>query len=69
MAYDQRLLERINERLGEREDVVAKKMFGGVAFMLNENMAVGVSGDRLMVRIAAEKHDATLALPVVGSST
>ena len=65
MAYDERLLERINERLGEREDVVAKKMFGGVAFMLNGNMAVGVSGDRLMVRIAAEEHDATLALPGV----
>lgn len=62
MAYDERLRERIWAHLGERDDIVDKKMFGGVAFMLNGNMAVGVSEHRLMVRIAAEEHDAALAV-------
>lgn len=65
MGYDEVLLERIHHHLGDRDDVVDKKMFGGVAFMLNGNMAVGVSGDRLMVRIAAEQHGAALGLPGV----
>ena len=40
-------------------------MFGGLAFMYRGNMAVGVQQDSLMVRIAAEEHDAAVALPGV----
>jgi TfoX/Sxy family transcriptional regulator of competence genes len=38
-------------------------MFGGIAFMLNGNMAVGVSGDELMVRVGKDAHDEAMTLP------
>jgi TfoX/Sxy family transcriptional regulator of competence genes len=51
MAYSQELLERIRAVLADRTDVVEKKMFGGVAFMVSGRMACGPQGDRLIVRI------------------
>ena len=59
MAYSQELLERIRAVLAGRSDVAEKKMFGGVAFMVNGRMACGPHGDRLIVRIgneATQKH-------------
>lgn len=38
-------------------------MFGGIAFMINGNMAVGVSGDELMVRVGKEAHDMAVGRP------
>ena len=38
-------------------------MFGGLAFMINGNMAVGVSGDELMVRVGKDNHEEAVALP------
>lgn len=38
-------------------------MFGGIAFMIHGNMAVGVSGDELMVRVGKDAHDEAVALP------
>lgn len=38
-------------------------MFGGVAFMINGNMAVGVSGDELMVRVGKEAHAEAVSRP------
>jgi hypothetical protein len=54
VAYSQRLLERIRAVLAGRTDVVEKRMFGGVAFMVCGRMACGPHGDRLIVRIGAE---------------
>ena len=54
MAYSQELLERIRALLAGRSDVVEKKMFGGVAFMVNGRMACGPHGDRLIIRIGNE---------------
>ncbi len=51
MAYDERLADRIRNALAPRRDVEEKKMFGGVAFMVAGKMAVGVSKDRLLVRV------------------
>jgi len=59
MAYDETLAQRIRDLLSDRDDVVEKKMFGGVAFMVGGRMACGPHGDRLIVRIgeaAASKH-------------
>jgi TfoX/Sxy family transcriptional regulator of competence genes len=59
MAYDHKLLERIRAILAERRDVLEKRMFGGVAFMVGGRMACGPHGDRLIVRIgeeAARRH-------------
>lgn len=66
MAYSEELAERIREVIGEREQVIEKKMFGGVAWMVSGNMAVGVTGDRLMVRLEPEEAEAALGETNVG---
>jgi TfoX-like protein len=63
MAYDEDLANRIRERLGAEDGVTEKAMFGGLAFLLRGNMAVGISGDELMVRIGPDAADAALARP------
>lgn len=42
MAFSEALAERIRQRLAGRKNVEGKKMFGGVSFLLNGNMLVGV---------------------------
>jgi TfoX/Sxy family transcriptional regulator of competence genes len=63
MAYDEGLAERIRERLGADQDITEKRMFGGIAFLYRGNMAVGASGDDLMVRVGPDATDAALARP------
>ena len=63
MAYDEGSAERIRELLTEQENVSERKMFGGLAFMLNGHMTIGLNNDDLMVRIGAEKHEEALAEP------
>jgi len=65
MAYSEELAQRIRVRIGSNPNVVEKKMFGGVAFMNQGNMAVGVSGNELMVRVGLEGYDAAIADPGV----
>lgn len=63
MAYDERLAERVRALLADRDDSTERKMFGGIAFMLAGNMAVGVSGDDLMVRVGPEEYESVLDEP------
>ncbi|WBO61986.1 TfoX/Sxy family protein [Streptomyces camelliae] len=63
MAYDEGLAERIRERLGDDPGITEKRMFGGIAFLCRGNMAVGVTGDDLMVRVGPDATDAALARP------
>lgn len=63
MAYDEGLAERIRARLGVHPDIAEKRMFGGIAFLYRGNMAVGISGSDLMVRVGPEHTDAALAQP------
>jgi TfoX/Sxy family transcriptional regulator of competence genes len=64
MAYDERLADRIREHINVRPGVVERKMFGGMGWMINGNMAVGVmSTDQLMVRIDPEETEALLREP------
>ena len=52
MAYDEALAERIRELTAAEEGLTEKKMFGGVAFLVNGNMAVAASGQGgLLVRV------------------
>ena len=60
MAFDERLAERIRGSLGRRKGFAEKKMFGGVGFLLNGNMCVGVHGSELIVRLAPEDTDGAL---------
>lgn len=63
MAYDEGLAQRIRERLGTDPGVSERRMFGGIAFLLHGNMAVGVSGDDLMVRVGTDGTEAALTRP------
>ena len=63
MAYDEHLAERIRGVLGGRDNVTERKMFGGIAFMIGGNMAVGVTRDELMVRVRPDDVDEALARP------
>lgn len=63
MAYDEALAERIRTVLADRDDVREQKMFGGIAFMVGERMAVGVIREDLMVRVGPEAHDEALERP------
>ena len=63
MAYDETLAERIRDVLAARESVGERKMFGGIAFMVGGNMAVGVIGDDLMVRLDPVDAEQALGEP------
>jgi TfoX/Sxy family transcriptional regulator of competence genes len=65
VAFDEALAERVREALIGRADVSERKMFGGIAFMLAGNMAVGIVGDDLMVRLGPEDAERALAEPHV----
>jgi TfoX/Sxy family transcriptional regulator of competence genes len=60
MAYDEALAQRIREALAGTAGLSERKMFGGIAFMVNGNMACGIVGDDLMVRVGPDNHDEAL---------
>jgi len=61
MAFDEKLAARIRKRLGKHAGLVEKKMFGGVAFLLNGNMCCGVHGAEMIVRLDPEQTDTALS--------
>lgn len=63
MVFDSSLAERVGRVLGDAPDVVSKRMFGGIAFMVAGNMVCGVMGEDLLVRVGKEGQAACLALP------
>ena len=66
MAYEEKLAERVREMLAEKDGIAEKKMFGGLAFLLNGNMAVAASGrGGLLVRVDPTDSEALTSLPHV----
>lgn len=67
MAFDEELGDRVRDALPDdvMPQVTERKMFGGLAFMLNGNMFVGIVGDELMARLGPEGGDAALQQPHV----
>src|SRR5882672_12374630 len=57
MAYNQKLALRIRECLAEIPNVEEKEMMGGLTFMVNDKMCVGIIKDEMMCRIDPELHD------------
>ncbi|MBI3166980.1 MAG: TfoX/Sxy family protein [Chloroflexi bacterium] len=59
MAYDLKLAERIRAEL-KGVPVIEKKMFGGVGYMLNGNMACGILRGDMIVRVSSDKYEKLL---------
>jgi TfoX/Sxy family transcriptional regulator of competence genes len=66
MAYDEALAERIRELIGSERGLAEKKMFGGLAFLVNGNMSVAASGQGgLLVRVDPDESEALVRKPGV----
>jgi TfoX/Sxy family transcriptional regulator of competence genes len=65
MAFNEDLAGRIRQRLARRKNVEEKKMFGGVGFLLNGNLLVGVWKDSLIVRLDPDQAEEALKEPRV----
>jgi hypothetical protein len=63
MSFDGTLADRVRRALGRRRELVEKKMFGGLAFLLRGNMCCGVLRRDLIVRVAPDDTDGVLAEP------
>jgi TfoX/Sxy family transcriptional regulator of competence genes len=63
MSYDEKLAARVRRVLSDRRDVVEKKMFGGLCFMVNGKMCCGITGTDFMVRVGKAGYDAALSQP------
>lgn len=63
MAYDEGLAHRLGESLSGLPGISEKKMFGGIAFLWNGNLLVGVMGDGLIARVGPDAQEDALAQP------
>ena len=66
MAYDEVLADRIDANLSRPSDVTERKMFGGLAFMLDGNMCHCVTELGLVVRVGTNAYENALAQPHAG---
>jgi TfoX/Sxy family transcriptional regulator of competence genes len=67
MAYNQNLANRVREKFVKLPNVVEKEMMGGLTFMYNDKMCVGIIKDELMCRIDPNLHD--IAVEKIGCKT
>jgi TfoX/Sxy family transcriptional regulator of competence genes len=63
VGYDEGLAARVRTLLDGRAGVTERRMFGGLAFLLDGHMACGVQGDRLVLRLGPEGAAAALKRP------
>jgi len=63
MAYDENLARRMRAEIGSLPGLVEKRMFGGVGFMVQGNMACGVHGNDLIARVGSDRYEQALARP------
>jgi TfoX/Sxy family transcriptional regulator of competence genes len=65
MAYDRGLAQRVREVLADRPGISERAMFGGLAFLVDGKMFVGIRNSSLMARVGPERHQDALAMPSV----
>ena len=65
MAFDEKLANRIRMILGPLQKITEKKMFGGIAFMYEGKMSVGIVKEDLMVRVNPLEQEKLLDQPYV----
>jgi TfoX/Sxy family transcriptional regulator of competence genes len=63
MAYNEMLAERVRKMLSLHAGITERKMFGGISFMLGDNMCCGVVNDDLVVRVSPGSYVEALAEP------
>ena len=63
MAFSEALVQRVRDILSLLAGSEEKKLFGGIAFMVNGNMTVGVIQDNLIARVGLENYEAALGKP------
>lgn len=63
MSYDERVAARIRALLEHRRDVVERKMFGGLTFMVNGAMCCGITSEAIVVRVGPAEYERALAEP------
>jgi len=61
MSYNEKLAEQIRQSLSGMRNVVEKKMFGGIAFLINEKMCIGVDKDDMILRCDPEMANVQLS--------
>ena len=65
MAFDAGLAQRVREVLHGHPGITEKKMFGGLAFLVDGKMFIGIRNESLMARVGKERHADALAMPHV----
>jgi TfoX/Sxy family transcriptional regulator of competence genes len=60
MAYNESISNRIREALAEIPNVEEKRMFGGICYMVDGKMCIGVAQDEMMCRIGEDNYEAAL---------
>ena len=60
MAYNEKLANRIREHLESLPNIEEKEMMGGLTFMYNGKMCVGIIADEMMCRIDPEFHETAI---------
>lgn len=63
MPFDERLAVRVRAALGARRGVTERRMFGGLAFLLDGRMFCGIIGDEIVARVGPDRYEACLSLP------
>ena len=63
MAYDETMAYRLRAALAQQDGVTERKMFGGLAFMVNGHMCCGIGKGDLMVRVGPDQYEEALAQP------
>lgn len=66
MAYDQSLARRVRHSLSSQRQVVEKKLFGGIGFMVRGNLCAAVWKNSLILRLGAEAAAEAMEEPHVG---
>ena len=60
MAYNEHLANRVREHLHIKKSVIEKKLMGGLTFIVNDKMCVGILNDDLMARVDPAVYESVL---------
>lgn len=63
MPFDEGLAQRVRRAMSSQQALEEKRMFGGLAFLVNGHMCCGVAGQDLMVRVGPDLYERALKRP------